>query len=77
MYAAVPCYNLSALHEAIKHDLPPTPDGLRAVWRVIAGAVARQRDDPDYVQPITLPQKGKGQAREREQEQASAKSKST
>lgn len=32
MYAAVPCYNLAELHEAIKHDLPPTPDGLVAVW---------------------------------------------
>jgi fatty acid desaturase len=37
MYAAVPCYNLAALHEAIKHDLPPTPDGIVAVWQVIAG----------------------------------------
>ena len=37
MYANVPCYRLKELHEAIKHDLPPTPDGLWGVWRDIAG----------------------------------------
>jgi fatty acid desaturase len=41
MYANVPCYNLAELHEAIKHDLPPTPDGLLAVWRDIGAAMAR------------------------------------
>ena len=28
MYAAVPCYNLGRLHEAIKHNLPRSPNGL-------------------------------------------------
>ncbi|NBX26555.1 MAG: hypothetical protein EBQ99_11020, partial [Planctomycetes bacterium] len=36
MYAAVPSYNLARLHEAIRHDLPPTPHGLVAVWKQIA-----------------------------------------
>ena len=36
MYANVPCYNLAALHKAIAHDLPPTPDGIAGVWRDIA-----------------------------------------
>ncbi|MEI8341263.1 MAG: fatty acid desaturase [Verrucomicrobiota bacterium] len=35
MFPAVPFYNLPALHEAIKHDLPPTPRGLLATWREI------------------------------------------
>jgi fatty acid desaturase len=34
MFTAVPCYNLASLHEAIKQDLPPTPNGLIEVWKV-------------------------------------------
>jgi fatty acid desaturase len=41
MYANVPCYHLRELHEAIKDDLPPTPNGLLAVWRDVAAAMAR------------------------------------
>ena len=33
MYPTVPCYNLKKLHKLIKHDLPPTPQGLWACWR--------------------------------------------
>lgn len=55
MYANVPCYNLSALHAAIRHDLPPTPDGLVATWRVIADALARQAADPAYEPALALP----------------------
>lgn len=42
MYANVPCYHLAALHEAIKHDLPPTPVGIAGVWRDIVRALAAQ-----------------------------------
>lgn len=55
MYANVPCYNLPRLHDAIKHDLPPTPEGLVGVWRVIIDVLERQRRDPAYTQPILLP----------------------
>jgi fatty acid desaturase len=55
MYAAVPCYNLAALHEAIKHDLPPTPEGLVAVWKIIAEDLRHQAEDPTWVEPIALP----------------------
>lgn len=55
MYSAVPCYHLAELHEAIKHDLPPTPDGLVAVWKVIANDLKRQAADPSWVEPIALP----------------------
>ena len=41
MYANVPCYHLAELHEAIKHELPPTPDGILAVWRDIVKAMER------------------------------------
>jgi fatty acid desaturase len=42
MYANVPCYNLKALHAAIKHDLPRTPNGLFEVWHEISECLKRQ-----------------------------------
>jgi len=48
MYAAVPCYRLPRLHRLIRHDLPPTPHGLVAVWREIAGILRRQAREPAY-----------------------------
>jgi fatty acid desaturase len=38
MYAAVPCYNLSALHRLVRDDLPPTPHGIVAVWKEVGRA---------------------------------------
>ena len=55
MYAAVPCYNLGALHRAIKHELPPSPRGLRATWREIAAIVKIQNVDPAYQHVVRLP----------------------
>ena len=43
MYAAVPCYNLKRLHDAIAHELPPTLDGVVATWRHIWAQVAIQQ----------------------------------
>jgi fatty acid desaturase len=56
MYTAVPCYNLAKLHEAVKHDLPPTPHGLLEVWTQIGRIMQRQRVDPSYqyAQPLPL-----------------------
>jgi fatty acid desaturase len=48
MYAAVPCYNLGKLHEAIKDDLPPTPVGLWQTWREIIPILEKQKVDPTY-----------------------------
>ena len=55
MYAAVPCYRLRALHDAIKHDLPPSPNGLWETWVAICDVLAKQAADPTYVQPVQLP----------------------
>ena len=55
MYAAVPCYNLGRLHAMIRHDLPPCPDGLVAVWCEIASIQLRQEKDPSYVHQPLLP----------------------
>lgn len=55
MYAAVPCYNLKRLHEAIAHDLPPCPRGLIATWKHIDSLLRRQRADANYRYVATLP----------------------
>jgi len=55
MYAAVPCYHLKRLHEAIEHDLPPSPKGLVATWREIGGILRRQEVEPDYQYRAPLP----------------------
>lgn len=57
MYAAVPCYRLGRLHRLIRHDLPPCPHGLVAVWREIAAIQARQDEDPAYQHAPPLPSK--------------------
>ena len=56
MYAAVPCYNLPALHRAIKHDLPPCPHGLLATWQEIAAIQKKQDADPTYQHVALIPQ---------------------
>lgn len=48
MYAAVPCYNLGKLHEAIKHDLPHCPNGLLEAWQVIIPILQKQKVDPTF-----------------------------
>jgi len=54
MFANVPCYNLDRLHQAIKHELPPSPDGILQVWQVIFEVLKNQDKDPDYFQPISV-----------------------
>jgi fatty acid desaturase len=55
MYAAVPCYRLGRLHQAIRHDLPPCPVGLLATWRGIAAIQLRQKAEPEYQFRPVLP----------------------
>lgn len=55
MWPTVPCYKLAALHEAIKHDLPPTPDGIWAVWRTIVNDLKGLEKDPTFVERVALP----------------------
>ena len=54
MYAAVPCYNLKRLHEAIRHELPPCY-GIIGAWREIADVLRKQAVDPGYKPEIPLP----------------------
>jgi fatty acid desaturase len=55
MYIAVPCYNLRKLHEQIRHDLPPSPVGLRAAWKEIISILKKQKADPTYHYVPELP----------------------
>ena len=48
MYAAVPCYKLGRLHNAIKYDLPTSTVGLVASWREIGAILEKQKEDPGY-----------------------------
>jgi fatty acid desaturase len=57
MYAAVPCYNLSKLHELIKDDLPPCPSGLVATWKELIPILRKQKADPKYQYVAALPAK--------------------
>jgi fatty acid desaturase len=54
MYAAVPCYNLKRLHEAIRHELPPC-HGLIGAWREIGAIMRQQAANPAYKPEIVLP----------------------
>jgi fatty acid desaturase len=62
MYANVPCYNLQALHEHIKHDLPHTPSGLVETWGIIIAALQKQAVDPAATCTIDLPPPKTGDA---------------
>jgi fatty acid desaturase len=55
MFPAVPFYNLPKLHRLIEADLPPTPHGLRALWRHMLEIHRRQRTEPDYAYVPPLP----------------------
>lgn len=55
MFAAVPCYNLKALHAAIRHDVPPAPNGLVESWRHIIAVLKRQEKEPAYQYVAVLP----------------------
>ncbi len=55
MFAAVPCYKLGRLHDAIKHDLPHCPNGLIETWKEIAAIQRKQEEDPTYQYRVPLP----------------------
>jgi len=64
MYAAVPCYNLRRLHDAIKHDLPAPTQGLVETWRQIIEIQRRQATEPEYTYSATLPAIGQAEVDE-------------
>jgi fatty acid desaturase len=57
MYSAVPCYNLSKLHDVIRHDLPPAPVGIIETWKAISRALEDEAKDPAWRATIELPKR--------------------
>ena len=55
MFPMVPYHALPALHEAIKHDLPPADPSIWAAYQDMVRAVMRQRDEPGYYLRRALP----------------------
>jgi fatty acid desaturase len=55
MYAAVPCYNLRKLHDAIAHEMPVISHGLIPAWREIFTISRQQQRDPTYQHVYELP----------------------
>ena len=54
MYAGVPCYNLAALYNEIKDDMP-APRTLVGAWNEMRDVWRRQKRDPDYEYDTPLP----------------------
>ena len=54
MYAAVPCYNLKRLHQAVSHDMP-VPRTLVGAWREMRETWRRQQSDPGYAFDTPVP----------------------
>ncbi len=55
MYAAVPFYNLSALHRLIRHDTPQPVRGYLGGVRKIVSILKKQRDNPGWYYEPELP----------------------
>lgn len=54
MYAAVPCYNLKRLHQAVAQDMP-VPRTLWGAWREMRSVWRRQRCEPDHAFDTPVP----------------------
>ena len=55
MFPAVPFFNLPKLHDAIKHALPPTPQGFISTWKEMLQIHRKQVENPDYIFIPELP----------------------
>ena len=61
MFAAVPCYNLKALHQAVAQDMPQ-PRTMIGAWREMRGIWRKQQSDPRYQHDTPLPRPADGAA---------------
>ena len=59
MFAAVPCYNLKTLHQAVAADMPP-PRTMIGAWREMRETWRRQQADPRYQYDTPLPRSAAG-----------------
>ena len=56
-YAAVPCYRLARLHEALREDMPVPASGLVATWRQINTILQRKKSEPGYQYRVPVPER--------------------
>jgi len=54
MFAAVPCYNLKALHQAVAHDMPE-PRTVFSAWKEMRDTWQRQKFEPDFTFDTPVP----------------------
>ena len=54
MFAAVPCYNLKALHQAVAHDMPE-PRSVFSAWKEMRDTWQRQKFEPDFTFDTPVP----------------------
>ena len=55
MFAAVPCYNLKALHRAVADDMPQ-PRTVFSAWQEMRETWHRQKSDPEYAFDTQVPE---------------------
>tara|TARA_B100001250_G_scaffold413842_1_gene449422 strand:- start:1723 stop:2724 length:1002 start_codon:yes stop_codon:yes gene_type:complete len=55
MFPTVPSYNLDKLHKHIKDQLPDPKKGLIDAYKDIIPSLLKQKKDPSYYMPVSLP----------------------
>jgi fatty acid desaturase len=65
MFAGVPCYNLTRLHETVAFDMP-TPRTLIGAWREMRQTWQKQQEDPSYQYDTPLPEDKDEKTREQD-----------
>ena len=55
MYPTIPSYNLEKLYNHIKYQLPKPKIGLIDAYKDIIPTLIKQKENPDYHLPISLP----------------------
>lgn len=59
MYAAMPCYNLKALHKELSSDMPELCS-LTSEWKKMRNTWRRQKTDPGYAYDTPVPNVSRG-----------------
>ena len=55
MFPTIPSYNLDKLHKLVKDQLPKANNGLIDAYRDIIPTLLKQKEDPSYHLPVSLP----------------------
>tara|TARA_Y100000590_G_scaffold440658_1_gene566332 strand:+ start:284 stop:1285 length:1002 start_codon:yes stop_codon:yes gene_type:complete len=55
MFPTIPSYNLDKLHDHVKDQLPKADNGLIDAYKNIIPTLLKQKEDPSYHLPVSLP----------------------